>query len=148
VEQDYYARNVQLRSGTPAPLEPVAVDPWWSAVGEPDAGKQQVVRDWLRSGTWWLTGTWNPGPQRRDNPRLSIESTWPIVVVATAARAAFNAEVQCHYLGGIPGLDAAPEKTITAYVAGLADVAGGVVHAARGVVGRAGIQQALAPGPR
>lgn len=143
VEQDYYARHVQLAAAEPAPLEPVALDPWFSAVQAPDTDRERAVRDWLDSGEWWAMGDWNPGPLQRDNPELAIESTRPLAVMATATRAAFNAEVQCRYLGGIPGLDPAPRQVVTAYAAGLADIAEGAVSGVRGVISRAGLQRAL-----
>jgi len=146
VEQDYYARKVQLEMGEPAPLEPVAIDPWYSAVAEPDPACRETVRGWLESGAWWAEGDWNPGPLQKDNPGLSIESTRPLIVLANHNRAAFNAELRCRYLGGMPGLNADPERVLTAYVAGLVDVAEGRVTGARGVLGRASIYNAVSGG--
>jgi predicted ester cyclase len=143
VEQDYYSRLRQLESAQPAAVEPVAIDPWADAVREPDPRSARIVRDWLESADWYGAGRWNPGRYETHNPMLTIDRTEPVIIVATRERAAFSARLRAAYGGGIPGLEQSVGAPVTAYAAGLLELGDGGVTAARGVLGRLEIEQAL-----
>lgn len=50
VEQDYFARRTQLRSGRPNPILPPAHDPWAVPIEEPEPNVEQTLREWLAAG--------------------------------------------------------------------------------------------------
>lgn len=50
VEQDYYSRARQLRSGQPNPVESPAIAPWDTVAEEPSPANETIVRNWLDSG--------------------------------------------------------------------------------------------------
>ncbi len=50
VEQDYYSRARQLKTGVPNPVEGPAIAPWDGAPEAPDPAAVAIVREWLESG--------------------------------------------------------------------------------------------------
>jgi hypothetical protein len=50
VEQDYFSRRRQLRTGLPLPVDHPALAPWNESAAPPDAGAEATVRAWLESG--------------------------------------------------------------------------------------------------
>lgn len=50
VEQDYFSRRRQLRTGAALPVDHPALSPWTQAAVAPDTCAETVVRDWLNAG--------------------------------------------------------------------------------------------------
>lgn len=50
VEQDYFSRRRQLRTGNPLPVDHPALSPWTETASAPDAEAESTVRAWLESG--------------------------------------------------------------------------------------------------
>ncbi len=50
VEQDYFSRRRQLRTGEPLPVDHPALAPWNESAAAPDPAAEAIVRAWLESG--------------------------------------------------------------------------------------------------
>lgn len=119
VEQDHYDRRRQLAGERPVTVPPVAVDPWALAEVAPSLETERCVREWLGSLAQW------PPPGMEVHLEAAGDDHQPVlldleasldVVVTCGQRAAFHATLSGRYVGGLPGLDAAPGR-VKHYVA-------------------------------
>ncbi|MCZ4551415.1 nuclear transport factor 2 family protein [Gordonia rubripertincta] len=130
VEQDYYARREQSRSGIPDLIEAPAFDPWTVEPRDPDPGTEQLVRDWIHAGGLFDSAIGSFDNEATSLPRrpLMSERTVTVLDLFTAGpRAAFHAVVHGKYAGGLGSLDSFRGKPTALYIAGICTVAGETV---------------------
>lgn len=147
VEQDYFARREQLRSGRPNPVPAPAHDPWTAAPSQAEPGCTTVVTDWLEKGV--------PEPSdqlvvddsavhARAAPRVAVDDIAVGDVFGSGDRVAFHAVYSGPYLGGLPGVDAADANEPVRYgVVGVVTVAETRVVAGAVVTDRLGVLRQL-----
>jgi len=109
VEQDFFARRLQLAAGRPAPIEPPHVDPWLGAtVGEPCIENEETLRSWLEAGdlrppTAIVDGSWYEDCWP---PPLHVETTDLTRLFSAGNKVAFHAIQTGSYCGGLFDADA------------------------------------------
>jgi predicted ester cyclase len=146
VEQDYYARRDQQRSGRPHPVPAPGVDPWAARPRPADSGTEAVVRAWLAGGG--LDGA-PPGclDDERCAPaarlRLGGQRITILDVFTAGDRAAFHVRADGSYLGGLAGLAGREGRSASRYATGLVTVSGGTVRAVRAVTDRLAAERRL-----
>ncbi|MGK9274081.1 nuclear transport factor 2 family protein [Williamsia muralis] len=148
VEQDYYARREQSRSGVPDLMESPAFDPWTVDPQEPDADTDQLVRDWIIAGGILDSSIGSLDNEATTLPRRPLlgERGVTILDMFTAGpRAAFHAVIRGRYAGGLGSLDNFRGKPTALYVAGLATVVGQTVSV-RAVTDRLNVERRLMHG--
>ena len=65
VEQNFLSKSQQLASGTPAPVEPPHLDPWFGTQAQPSNPQAEaIVREWLAAG------------DLRSTPSLLVDGAW------------------------------------------------------------------------
>lgn len=146
VEQDYYARTRQLRSGVPDPVLPPAVSPWSTTAVGSDEESLQIVQEWLTSN-----------PLRALPTRVCDDSDilgWaePVLddaevtvrdIFSCGNEVPFSAEIAGRVAGGLPELDDHVGSLASVVVNGIATVDdGGVVHCQM-VADRLGLSRSL-----
>ena len=148
-EEDYFARKLQLRSGTVNPILAPHPGPWDVPVEQPDPGIEDAAREWLARPGALLMPTEEIGA---GGPRLSSLIAPRAIDVsflfAAGRRAAFHAVIGGTYCGGfddIPGEAKGREASLP--VAGILDIEDGEVVRSQICGDRLGlhrrIQQAL-----
>lgn len=146
VEQDYFSRARQLKSGAPNPVEGPATAPWDTQGDAPDAESAAIVRAWLESGE--LAST--PGVLCDDawtgaDAGVVLDQTSIDVndLFSCGPHVAFHATQR-----GQVRADFAPEHASQdgeLYMAGIVHVEAGKVARGRIVRNRLELQRALAP---
>jgi hypothetical protein len=140
VEQDYEARQEQIRSGTPQALEPPHIDPWTSTRAVPaDAGAEQIARAWLHKGDFRSASDVVIDDSRNQGlgpPLLDVESVTINDLFSAGSRLAFHVTQRGSYRGGLAGVDQGLGRPVTLHCAGLARLEGDSVAAAHVVTGR------------
>jgi hypothetical protein len=128
-EEDYFARKLQLRSGSVNPVLAPHPGPWDVPVELPEPATERAVRAWLAQPGSLLS----PSDDISDGGPVLASLVTPDVIdlsfVFTAgARAAFHAVIDGTYCGGFGDI---PDQAIGAKaslpVAGILDVEGGAV---------------------
>jgi hypothetical protein len=150
VEQDFYGRRLQLKSGEPDALEPPHLDPWAATVPEAaDAGAEAVVTAWLAAGdlaaapTGWIDGA---ALDRHVAPVTATDVTVDDLFSA-GATVAFHATIQGELTGSAAvDVSEATGGTASLGVAGWALVAGDDVAAVHVVTDRLGLRTRLLGG--
>ena len=145
VEQDYAARDRQLATGVPNPLDRPHLDPWMATEAVPeDAAVVDVARRFLLAGD--LTAA--SGEVVIDDSDvtgavahvLDVEEVAIDDLFSAGSRIAFHVRLTGPYVGGIDGVDpAAVGRPVTLDVAGVASVVGSTVRDLRAVSGKLGI---------
>ena len=144
-QEDYLARQRQLKSGMADPIDRPAPAPWDEAAHAPDPGAEEVVRRWLYQ-------SWPPSAKHvacddehvADLAPLEFQVTDAEVtdIFSSGSGVAFHVRQTGRYLGGLPGL-AASERTTVLHAAGIVTVLDGEVRAGRVIRDRAGLRRAL-----
>ena len=148
VEQDYYARRAQLRSGTPHAVDRPAHDPWAVAVEQPDPTVRDTVRQWLGDGgiATLPCGALDDEPFA-DAARIQLD--WPAIEVLDCFSAADRAGFHVSATGPVSAWPGADQellgRTTTVYYAGIAQVVDGAVTQARVISDRLAAERRLAP---
>jgi SnoaL-like domain len=158
VEQDYWARTRQLRSGAPNQVQPPGLAPWPDAPAAADQQAAAAVRRWL--GGWAqqaagadLSGGLGTAAVLDDEPSaaperilLAVERVDVHDAFSAGPTVAFHAGVHGRYAGGLAGAagPAVAGVPVVAYLAGLAQVRGGQVTSLRAVTDRLGLAKGLA----
>jgi hypothetical protein len=127
VEQDYYARREQQRSGVPDPVAAPGMDPWVIPAGQPDARTERTVRDWLARGGLSDAPIGKLDNERCAPPRrilLSRGETTVLDLFTAGNRAAFHVIHNGLYAGGLPNSDCHRGAEISVYATGIATVDG------------------------
>ena len=150
VEQDYAARDRQLASGEPNPLDVPHLDPWVTTEPIPeDPAVVATMRTFLAAGDLTAAG----GDVVIDDSDLTgeidtvldVEHATVDDLFSAGPRAAFHVTLRGPYTGGLAGVDDAMIGTpVELAVAGVADVDGGSVVDLRAVTGKLGIALRLA----
>jgi predicted ester cyclase len=146
VEQDYFSRRAQLRSGRPNAVDAPAHDPWTTEVEQPDPGVEGAARAWLADGG---IGTLparsvddEPAtPQARivlDDPEVEILDCF-----AGAERAAFHVAATGTITAWPGPADGHVGRRTVVYYSGIARVHDGVVTAARVISDRLAVERRL-----
>lgn len=143
-QEDYLARQRQLKSGMADPIDRPAPAPWDEAAHAPDPHAEEVVQRWLR----------HPWPAARhvacddehvaDMAPLAFEVADAEVtdIFSSGSGVAFHVRQTGRYLGGLPGVAASAGAAVL-YGAGIVTVVDGEVRAGRVIRDRAGLRRAL-----
>lgn len=139
VEQDYYGRRTQQRTGRVNPVEPPGLDPWTTASTPSDPDAEGVVRAWLASGGLADVpiGRMNDehaAPARR--MLLSAPRTRVLDLFGAGDRVAFHVVVDGSYGGGLDHLDGFRHQPASLYLTGMATVRDGSVTDTRVITDR------------
>lgn len=147
VEQDYYARREQLRSGRPNPVPAPAHDPWTATPVPAEPGCGAVVVSWLQEGV--------PGPSDqlvvddsatgpRTVPEVAVDDVVVGDTICCGDRVAFHAVYRGRYVDGLADAAVAdPEVPVDYRVVGVVTVAGAQVVAGNVVTDRIGVLRQL-----
>ena len=103
VNQDFYGRREQLRTGQPAPEEPRHPDPWSTPEEEPDVAGEAVARAWLAG-----EDRGQAVASVADDQLPPLLSGWEIRVVdlfSAGDRVAAAFTIQGEYSGGLADVD-------------------------------------------
>jgi predicted ester cyclase len=145
VEQDYAARDRQLATGTPNPLDPPHLDPWTTThpVAE-DPAALEAARGFLTAGDLLAAGgdviIDDSDTTGRTDRVLDVERTTINDLFSAGSRVAFHVTLHGPYVGGITGVaPATVGEAVDLAVAGVADVIDGTVSNVRAVSGKLGI---------
>lgn len=128
-EEDYFARKLQLRSGTVNPILAPHPGPWDVPVEQSDPATEEAARAWLARPHALLMPTEEISAC---GPRLSSLVAPDTVAVsflfAAGPRAAFHAVIGGTYCGGFDDISGeAKGRTASLPVAGILDIEGGEV---------------------
>ncbi|MFN0000149.1 MAG: nuclear transport factor 2 family protein [Burkholderiaceae bacterium] len=147
-QEDYMARQRQLKSGMADPIDRPAAAPWDEIAHAPDPQAEAVVRRWLHQ-------SWPPSAKQMvcddervaDMPPLAFEVTDAEVtdIFSSGAGVAFHVRQTGRYLGGLPGVVASGRAAVL-YGAGIVTVVDGEVRPGRVIRDRAGLRRALLAG--
>lgn len=146
VEQDYFSRAHQLKTGVSNPVEGPAVAPWDTPAEAPDAEAEAIARTWLESGALAATpnvlcdDAWTGADGGRILDQTSIAlndffSCGPHV----AFHAVQHGRVRREFSPEAEG------RAAELYMAGIVHVENGVVARGRIIRNRLELQRALAP---
>lgn len=150
VEQDYFSRASQLRTGKANPVEPPAIAPWDTVAEAPDRDAEGVVLQWLRAGGLSTT------------PSVLCDDAWTGNTVAALVEQHEITINDCFSCGSsvafhvaqhgtlMPGFSADPAdvgRDVTLYAAGLVHVADGAVAAGRVIRNRLDLLRSLSAAP-
>lgn len=148
VEQDFFAQQIQLATGVPAPLEAPHLDPWSTTRADPaNSEAESIVRAWLDEGDLRAAAE-----AVVDDSWYAAPAPWPLEVEEVAVndlfsagtRVAFHVTQRGRYRGGLPGSDPWWTGRATALrCVGLARVEGGAVRSLRAITDRQGAIRAL-----
>jgi predicted ester cyclase len=146
VEQDYYGRREQLRTGRVHAVSPPGIDPWTTESAPPDPGVEAVVHRWLCAGglSDAALGSLDSephGPVRR--MLLSAAQVSVLDLFSAGDRVAFHVLISGRYAGGLDALDAYRHQPASLYVAGLVRVCDGAVREVRAVTDRLAAERRL-----
>jgi hypothetical protein len=134
VEQDYYSRRRQQKSGVPSDVDRPAHDPWAHPIETPDPAVEIATRDWLLGngiaslpvGSLDDEIVYEADRVVLDSPEIEILDCF-----AGQSRSAFHA-CATGVISGWPGAaDGVIGKRSSVYYAGIAHVADGQVTSAR-----------------
>lgn len=148
VEQDYYARARQLRSGVPDPVSPPAVSPWSTTALAPDESSLEVVRAWL--GTNPLLESTRSTCDDSDlhgwsEPVLDDAEVTVRDIFSCGNEVPFSVEVVGRLSGGMPELSDRVGSVGSIVVNGIATVNDGSVSQCQMVADRLGFSRSLRP---
>lgn len=148
VEQDYFARRLQLTSGVPTPLDPPALDPWVVPAVPADAGTEVAARRWLEEGSLDGEGIvvddrgQAPGSKQ---PGIDVTDVTVDDLFSAGTKFGFHATWRGAYLGGLDGHDDDVGTEVLHYFSGIGTVTGGIVTA-RVITDRLGLDKRLSAG--
>lgn len=128
-EEDYFARKLQLRSGTVNPILPPHPAPWDLPVEQADPATDEAVRRWLASPAGVLSADDEISAGGPGLSSLVAPTSLALSFLFTAGRrAAFHAVIEGTYAGGFPDIPAEAMGTRVALpVSGILDVQDGAV---------------------
>ena len=150
VEQDYAARDRQLATGVPNPLDRPHLDPWTTTVPVPeDRGAVDAARAFLAAGD--LAAATGEVVVDDSDVTGAIEAVLDVEQVtindlfSAGPRVAFHVTLHGPYTGALAGVDdgAARGRPVELNVAGLCTVDGGDVTDLRVVSGKLGVAMRL-----
>jgi len=107
VEQDYFARRVQLERREPGALRPPGLDPWRVVPAPADARTEAVVRGWLDRSAWLTDDAIRLDDTRSgasDQPRFDVHDVHVDDLFTAGAEAAFHVTIAGEYRGGFSGI--------------------------------------------
>jgi hypothetical protein len=133
LEEDFFGRAQQLRSGIPDPLEEAHPNPWAIAVPSRDAGAEATVRDWVHDGGLDgvdIVDACGAGPPR-DRPEVDVDQVTVDALCAVEGSVAFHATQAGPYRGGLNGYEPAIGHRVERHLAGIATVRSGRVSEVR-----------------
>jgi hypothetical protein len=133
VEQDFYGRREQLRSGEPRQSLMPGADPWAAETVPVGAGVEEAVRAWLTAA--------DVAPDEAA-PRFEVSVTQVDELFGSGAVMAFHVTQEGTYAGGFDVPAGAPAVR---HVAGLVTVDGGAVTSVRSVSDRLELESRLRP---
>jgi hypothetical protein len=146
VEQDYYSRRIQQKSGQAGRILAAAHDPWLRAPLPADDETQTVARQWLLDGGLLSAETgalddehWaDPKRMRFDSPVVEI-----LDLFTAGPDAAFHVQISGRYAGGLDDLDEHLGRPANLYATGFVTVADGAVTDAQAVTDRLAAERRL-----
>jgi hypothetical protein len=139
VEQDYYARRAQQRSGACDPVAAPGTDPWTVSPGKADPATEDIVRRWLASGGLLDAPVGSLDNERSGASRRVLFSAPRVTILdlfAAGDRAAFHVLIEGSYAGGLDHLDGYRHAPASLYATGLARVRDGAVTNVRAITDR------------
>jgi hypothetical protein len=149
-EEDYFARKSQLASGVCDAVDPPHATPWDVQPELPDAGVEEVARDWLRRPekiadiphAHWISKV-DPLPEKLIDFN-TVEKVEIDTLFSAANRVAFHLAYHGSYAGGFSDIDsgAVGEPTILR-AAGMLTIRRGEVVDARITTDRLGFYRSL-----
>lgn len=146
VEQDYYGRRRQQRTGRTNPIEQPAIDPWATRPEATDEHTEAMVRKWLDEGGLAEA----PHGALDDeycapNERVVLDDAQTDILDMFEAgrRAVFH--VRCHgrYQGGLPNIAEHLDAPLSLYTTGIAEVREDEVRLVRAVTDRLAAERRL-----
>jgi predicted ester cyclase len=146
VEQDYYGRRTQQRTGRANPILSPGLDPWTADPADNDPGAESVVRTWLATGGLGdapigSLDDEHAAPARR--MLLSQPRTTVLDLFSAGDRVAFHVLLHGTYAGGLDHLDGYRHQPASLYVTGLATVRDGQVTDIRAITDRLAAERRL-----
>ncbi|MFN8023744.1 MAG: ester cyclase [Acidimicrobiales bacterium] len=144
VEQDYLARDRQLATGVPNPLDRPHLDPWTTTHAVPeDPAVVETMRQFLLAGDLTAVGgdvvMDDSDVTGRIDQVLDIERVVIDDLFSAGPRAAFHVTLHGPYIGGLDVDPATVGRPVELHVAGVASVHDGMVCDLRAVSGKQGI---------
>jgi predicted ester cyclase len=139
VEQDYYSRRIQQKSGHADLIEAPAHDPWLTAPVPADAGTESAVREWLTGGGLLAAPVGCVDDEHCAAPKrmaFTEASTEVLDIFSAGPQAPFHALISGNYAGGLDGLDEHIGRPANLYVTGIATVRDGSVAEVRAITDR------------
>jgi hypothetical protein len=150
VEQDFLARQRQLASGRPDPLEPPHLDPWTTtrAVAR-DPAAERTAGEWLRAGDLGgaASGRIDDADVASFEPVVEPTHVEILDLFSAGPRVAFHASVGGRYRGGLPDAEEHRGSDARLDLAGIATVAGSKIANVRIVTDRLGTWSRLTGRP-
>jgi hypothetical protein len=146
VEQDYFGRRTQQRSGAAHPIEVPGIDPWAVRAGAADPAVEETVRRWLAGGGLADVPLGGLDDEHCAEPRRMLLSAPRVTILdlfAAGERAAFHVALHGRYAGGLDDLDGYRHAPASLYVSGLATVRDGAVGDVRAVTDRLAAERRL-----
>jgi hypothetical protein len=134
VEQDYYSRRRQQKSGVPNEVDRPAHDPWAHPIETPDPAVEGATRDWLlRNGIAALPVGSLDDEAAAEPDRIVLDSPEIDVLdcFAGASRSAFHVKVTGTISEWPGAADGVIGKRTAVYYSGIANVRDGAVIGAR-----------------
>lgn len=103
VEQDYFSRAEQLRTGSPVPVTAPGLDPFMTPEAPASSQTDDVLRAWLESSQWLSDPAvvWDDGAPATPRPRLAAAASHVIDLFTSGSRAAFHVRASGTYAGGL-----------------------------------------------
>ncbi len=149
VEQDFFGRRRQLKSGVPDALEPPHLDPWMATVPvPPDPEAEATVVAWLTAGDLAAvaSGWVDDAPASEHRHPLETVDVEIDDLFSAGDRVAFHATARGEHRSGV-GADDLAGRPASLGIAGIATVAAGGVADIRVVTDRLGLRARLLDAP-
>lgn len=146
VEQDYFARKIQLVSGEPDAVEAPSIAPWDTRAEDPDPGAEAAVLAWLQSGAVACT----PGVALDDQracetaPKLVDQTSLVVNDLFSCGRSVAFHVTQHGGLAPGGGIEGPAGTPVALHMAGLVKVEGGRVASGRVIRNRLDLARGLA----
>lgn len=125
VEQDYFSRAAQQRSGEPVPVSPPALDPFMTPDASASAQAEEIVRAWLESSQWFEDPqvSWDDAIPGSPRTRLRDPVSRVIDLFSAGTHVGFHVAVSGTYAGGLGDEhDALQSVHAELYATGLVEV--------------------------
>jgi hypothetical protein len=146
VEQDYYSRRIQQKSGNAGEIRAPAHDPWLRTPAAAAGSTEIIARQWLLDGGLLDAPVGSLDDEHWAAPkRMSFDAATVEVLdlFAAGGEAAFHVLVSGTYGGGLDDLDEHVGRPADLYASGYVSVADGVITDVHAVTDRLAAERRL-----